>query len=404
MSQLTIEAQSEISNERSKITLVLNGLPRSVPNRIFYEIVGPDAPRQGPNGNFAIAAVLPAAMAHGCSLHYRGDADADFLATIEEYMAAWCRWLPGQFHPVAVTADAESAPPAPQGRRAIMAFSGGLDSIFALHAHNRNLLGRRGLDIQAAVLIQGFDLTLDDQKAFDKARSHVESVLECYGVRMNVVRTNWRKVAVNWEMTHVLGLAAVLHQFHRSFDYGVFADDVPYDKQVTPWSSNAITNQMLGSIGFPIRSTGASWYRTEKAAIVGANPVVLKRIRVCYERPELGENCGACEKCLRTKLNFYAAGVRCVPALGTPVTVDDVRNMQVPRGSANLVAAYVDLLERGKWDSGDPIYPAVKALVGRCLAQTTGPEARTKNRARSIQRRVRKSFSRLFYRLRSIRD
>jgi hypothetical protein len=398
MSQLSVEAQTEVSSEGSKVTLVLNGLSGLLPSRIFFEIVGPDAPRQEPNGHFAIAAVLPLAMAHGCPLHYRGNADADYLATIEEYMAAWHRWLPHRFQPVAVTADQESTGRARQGRRAIMAFSGGLDSTFALHAHKRDLLGRRGLDIQAAALIQGFDLTVDDQKAFDKARGHAEAVLDSYGVRLNVVRTNWREAAIDWEMTHVLGLATVLHLFHRSFDHGVFADDDAYDTQVTPWSSNAITNQLLGSVGFPIRSTGASWFRTEKATILGANPVVLEHIRVCYHRPELGENCGACEKCLRTKLNFRAAGVRCVPALGPPVTVDDVRNIQVPRGKAHR---YVDVLERGRWDPGDPIYAEVKALVGRSLAETMAPVPRPKHHAMSIQRRTRESFSRLWYRLRN---
>jgi 7-cyano-7-deazaguanine synthase in queuosine biosynthesis len=403
VSQLTVEVQNETSSGCSKITLTLNGLPRSMPNRIFYEIVGPDAPQQEPNGNFAIAAALPAAMAQGSSLHYHGDADSDFLTTVEEYMAAWCRWLPDRFRPVAVTADMEAIRPPPQGRRAIMAFSGGLDSTFALHAHKRNLLGRRGLDIQAAVLIQGFDLTLDDQKAFDKARRHVERILASYGVRLNVVRTNWKKVAVNWQMTHVLGIAAILHQFHRSFDHGVFADDVPYDKQVTPWSSNAITNQMLGSAGFPIRSTGASWYRTEKAAILGTNPVVLDHIRVCYARPDLGENCGGCEKCLRTKLNFRAAGVHCVPALGNPVSVDDVRRANIPLGSANLLVSYVDLLEKGSWDASDPMYSEVEALVRRSFVGTTVAASRTKKRQRSIYQRMKKSLGRMSYSLRSIR-
>ena len=131
-----------------------------------------------------------------------------------------------------------------------------------------------------------------------------------YGVRLNVVRTNWQKpFSVKWGMTHVLGIAAVLHLFHRQFGSGVIADDVAYDTQVTPWSSNAITNQMLGCGGFPIRTTGAAWSRTEKAGAVAANPVVLKHLRVCYERPELGGNCGECEKCIRTKLNFYAVGI-----------------------------------------------------------------------------------------------
>jgi hypothetical protein len=67
--------------------------------------------------------------------------------------------------------------------------------------------------------------------------------------------------------------------------------------------------------------------------------------------------------------------------LGPPVTVDDVRNMQVPRGRANLVASYVDLLERGRWDPDDPIYSEVKALVGRALAETMAPVPRPKHQS-----------------------
>ena len=124
-------------------------------------------------------------------------------------------------------------------------------------------------------------------------------------MRLNIVRTNWQKpFSVKWTMTHALGIAAVLHLFHRQFGSGVIADDLSYDMQITPWSSNAITNQMLGCSGFPIRTTGAAWSRTQKAGVVATNPVVLEHLRVCYERPELGGNCGECEKCFRTKLNF----------------------------------------------------------------------------------------------------
>jgi hypothetical protein len=174
-------------------------------------------------------------MALGRPLHVRGEVDTDFLAIMEEYMAAWCRWRPDLFQPVAISADRETAPCLSQTSNAIMAFSGGLDSTFALHAHKHALLGRRGLDIQAAVLIQGFDIPLDDANAFAVARKHVRTILDSYGVRLNVVRTNWQKpFSVKWAMTHVLGVAAVLHLFHRQFGSGVIADDIAYDMQITP--------------------------------------------------------------------------------------------------------------------------------------------------------------------------
>jgi hypothetical protein len=393
VADLVIKAGHEWSADRSKTTIEIDGLSRLQANRIVYEVIGPDAPREEPNGNFAIAAVLPTAMEHGRSLHYGGEVDSDFLEQIEENMAAWCRWRPDLFRPVNLSADVEAAPRLPRSRQAIMAFSGGLDSTFALHAHKHNLLGRRALDVQASTLIQGFDLALDDQSAFDMAHRHVKAILDSYGVRLNVVRTNWQKpFAVKWGMTHVLGIAAVLHLFHRQFGFGVFADDIPYEDQVTPWSSNAITNQMLGGGAYPIRSAGAAWSRTEKTAIIAKNPVVLDHIRVCYEHPELGENCGRCEKCLRTKLNFYANGVSLVPALGPRITVEDVRSIEIPR-HAGHINSYVDPLQKGKWAANDPIRAELVELIRRYEVETgqlaTKPAPRPKNVLQRAEKKLR---------------
>jgi 7-cyano-7-deazaguanine synthase in queuosine biosynthesis len=369
--ELFIRLEHEGAAQRCRTAIVFEGLPRFEPGRIVYEITGPDAPEQAPNANFALAASLPTAMSLGRPLHVRGEVDADFLATMEEYMAAWCRWRPDLFQPVAISADVETAARPRVAAGSIMAFSGGLDSTFALHAHKHAMLGRRQQDIQAAVLVQGFDIPLDWKQAFNIARGHVKAILDSYGVRLNIVRTNWQKpFSVKWGMTHVLGIAAVLHLFHRQLGSGVIADDLPYDTQVTPWSSNAITNQMLGCSGFPIRTTGAGWSRTQKARAVAANPVVLDHLRVCYERPELGGNCGECEKCFRTKLNFYASGIPRIPAVGNPVTVADATRM-IPRHGAYLYR-YTEALSRGTWPNNDPIRAEVEQLARRLGAERNG--------------------------------
>jgi hypothetical protein len=394
---LRIKAVHELSDDRCMTTVEFEGLRRLEPNRLSYEIVGPDAPRQAPNGNFAIAAALPTAMSLGRPLHLLGEADTDFLAQMEEYMAAWCRWRPDLFRAVAITADTEVAPGTSSSGSAIMAFSGGLDSTFALHAHKRGLLGRRALDIEAAVLIQGFDIPLDDARALGVARAHVQAILDSYGVRLNIVRTNWQKpFCVKWGMTHVLGITAVLHQFHRQFASAVIADDVPYESQVTPWSSNAITNQMLGCGAFPIRPTGAAWSRTEKAGAVAGNPAVLQHLRVCYERPELGENCGVCEKCVRTKLNFHAIGISPMPALGAPITALDVRRTLAQH--FDFPGSIADALEKGTWAATDPLRLVLADLVQRF--EPAAPKDRP-TRARRLLRSVRKRVRPL---LRATRD
>ena len=278
MRELFIKPEHERSAGRCRTSIVFEGLPRFEPDRIVYEIVGPDAPEQDPNANFAVAAALPTAMSLGRPLHVRGEVDADFLATMEEYMAAWCRWRPDLFQPVAISADVETATTrASQRAGAIMAFSGGLDSTFALHAHKHAMLGRRQLDIQAAVLVQGFDIPLDQARKPSTSRADTsKAILDSYGVRLNVVRTNWQKpFSVKWTMTHALGIAAVLHLFHRQFGNGVLADDNAYDIQITPWSSNAITNQMLGCGGFPIRPPAPPGAGRKR-------PAPLRPIRSCW--------------------------------------------------------------------------------------------------------------------------
>jgi len=403
MRPLFIHAEHKRSADLCRTTIDLEGLSHFKPKQIVYEIAGPDAPQLEPNQNFALAAALPTAMSLGRPLHLRGEADTDFLATMEDYMAAWCRWRPDLFQPVTISADRETLPQQSCDKSAMMAFSGGLDSTFALHAHKRGLLGRRALEVQAAVLIQGFDIPLAEHDAFGIAQSHVKAILDSYGVRLNLVRTNWQKpFCVKWGMTHVLGIAAVLHLFHRQFGNGVIADDVAYDAQVTPWSSNAITNQMLGCGGFSIRTTGASWSRTEKASFVAANPAVLEHLRVCYERPELGGNCGECEKCIRTKLNFYALGIDPVPALGQPIAVADVtRTIPSHFDFPNSIS---DILEKGTWLAEDPIRSELARLVRDFKAGSPTVKATFNKRRSNFFQRFKKRAHRLSNRVRAARS
>jgi hypothetical protein len=163
--------------------------------------------------------------------------------------------------------------------------------------------------------------------------------------------------------------------------------------QITPWSSNAITNQMLGSGGFPIRTTGAAWSRTQKAGAVAANPVVLQHLRVCFERPELGGNCGACEKCFRTKLNFCAVGIRPIPAIGEPVCVADVRRM-VPL-NVPVLYRYLEVLKRGTWPASDPIRSALAESVRQVEGGSSGLDRNPPRHGQHSLQRAKKRTRRL---------
>jgi hypothetical protein len=60
---------------------------------------------------------------------------------------------------------------------------------------------------------------------------------------------------------------------------------------------------------------GGEYARTEKAEGISDWAVGLNNLRVCWAGPLTGKNCGVCEKCIRTKLNFLAVGAKLPPSL-----------------------------------------------------------------------------------------
>ncbi|OFW72699.1 MAG: hypothetical protein A2W02_04680 [Alphaproteobacteria bacterium RBG_16_64_48] len=48
--------------------------------------------------------------------------------------------------------------------------------------------------------------------------------------------------------------------------------------------------------------------RCDKVAAIAQVPALRDRLRVCWEGADKSKNCGECEKCRRTYLNFLATG------------------------------------------------------------------------------------------------
>ncbi len=54
---------------------------------------------------------------------------------------------------------------------------------------------------------------------------------------------------------------------------------------------------------------GAGFSRTGKAEVVARDSVGRRTLKVCWEGQDQAANCGQCEKCVRTRLNFKAVGM-----------------------------------------------------------------------------------------------
>jgi hypothetical protein len=53
--------------------------------------------------------------------------------------------------------------------------------------------------------------------------------------------------------------------------------------------------------------------------LIAADNTAMEAVKVCWEGQDASKNCGRCEKCIRTQLNFLAVGVSRPPCFQGPL-------------------------------------------------------------------------------------
>jgi hypothetical protein len=282
---------------------------------VHFEISADVVPPVSARHDVTALALLFLAMRNGWPLHVAGQVSRALLVNLAEFQAAWSLWVPG-YRQVEITADEEVPASGRAGTGgAVCAFSGGVDASFALLRHAKGKHPGK-LDVEAAVLVHGFDIPLREAQGFETARLNAVGMTRALGVALTTVRTNWRDIVGNWEHEFGAGMAAALALFEPIASVGVFGSDEDYGNFVVPWGSNPITNHLLSSDTFRIHTEGGGYTRTAKVAELARHPAVAERLRVCWRATD-GQNCGVCEKCTRTALNFVASANAVPRGLGS---------------------------------------------------------------------------------------
>ncbi len=134
-----------------------------------------------------------------------------------------------------------------------------------------------------------------------------------------VAVTNTKEINLDhWEPSFGAQMAALLHQFSDLFGHGLIASSEPYNTMNWPWGSTPMTDYLMSGGNFRIEHVGSGFSRTEKAGLIAQNPVAVAGLKVCWEGRKQGENCGHCDKCLRTRLNLLAVGLSNPACFPTP--------------------------------------------------------------------------------------
>jgi hypothetical protein len=274
-----------------------------VEHEIFDTTVGDLAVMDGP-----VQSVVLHCMERGRPLRIHGNLSASALYNLHEFQRAWSLWRPNLYSRIDLIPDSVVVE-RPRSTRTMQAFSGGMDASFTLVSHKYLYKDRGGFDVSAGLLVHGFDVPYDNTSGFARLVERVKKTLDRAGVEMKLMRTNSKVLAIQgWEDSSALQLTACVHQFSNQYGRALVGSTDPYDELVIPWGSNVITDRLLSGDMMTIVHDGAGYSRTEKAELLLGFPFAVEGLKVCWEGRDPEKNCGRCEKCLRTRLNFAAAG------------------------------------------------------------------------------------------------
>lgn len=296
-------------------------------HEVWWEVRG-ELPAPLAVHDIAATALVHRAMHQGRDLHVLGPVTRSLLEGLEEYVGLWTAWRPGYYSRIDVTAD-EEVVTGPQRKEAIAAFSGGVDASFTLLRHAQKRAGRSTRPIRSAVLVQGLDIPLDADAPFAVAERTAREMLGSLGVPLSIVRTNWKRdVCFDWEMEFGIGVASCLRNWQGEVGFGLLGSDEDYARLVKPWGGHPLPYHLASSDDFQVVYDGGAHTRTQKVDLLSGWPAGAERLRVCWEDHSTGGNCGRCEKCIRTKLNFLAGGhppPRCLGDAPTPAEIAGLR-------------------------------------------------------------------------------
>lgn len=343
--------------------------------------------------DLALVAFIFRAMRERRNLHVAGPVSRSLLENAERFMQIWAAWRPDDYGVVTVSADEEVDDLLADKRRddrAVCAFSGGVDATCSVWRHSSGRAGRTGRSIYAGVLVQGFDIPLEDDAAFETTKAFCKVMLDDLDIPMVTIRTNWKRdISSEWVMEFGAGIIACLTAWEEAVSTLIVGSCEDYGRLVTPWGSHPLPTSLLAARDTRLLYDGGDLNRTQKVREISDWPVGYDNLRVCWEGEKTGKNCGVCEKCIRTKLNAIVAGKRLPASLPEQPTVTELSKIVLRNeGQAKLWQEILDEAVATGFD--DPIL-----RDARRIASTVKPRSRVRSRARRIVKRMRKSLGTL---------
>ncbi len=329
--------------------------------QLWFDVAGENAAFLSRTGNPWLACMAPLAAKLGEPVRIALPVDRLLLRNVRELMAIWQSWYP-RLHRVEVAADTTDGLPVPGETRTAAFFSGGVDSFFTI------LRAREpgGIRIDDLISVGGFDILLRSLPAFEQRRERQTAVAESVGCRLVDVITNLRDTRIEkagWSpLLHGSALAAVGLALEGLYGRLLIGSTGQY-ASLMPLGSHPLTDPLHSTSGTRVIHDGATHDRRSKVEYVSGSDLALKNLHVCF-RVASNDNCGLCEKCIRTMSMLELMG-RLEKAELFPVRRLDVgRLARVYVKNSNQVEYYRSIIamadERGRTDVARSVSRALR--------------------------------------------
>lgn len=238
-------------------------------------------------------------------LAVEGPIDARLFKSIPAIQDIYGSWNPS-FRRVDITGlKPENSPATSTGERGVASFfTGGLDSFYTLLKHRD--------EITHIIFIHGIDVGLRDDVLRTQVSEMLHRVGKHFGVQTIELESNLRGYFEDFDLDwgrHAFGPALIATAFLLSPQLRkVYLPSNYTYAELMPWGSHCLLDPKFSTSDLEIVHDGCEATRVQKAAKVAESDIALQSLRVCFYNVHSAYNCGECEKCIRTMINFAAVG------------------------------------------------------------------------------------------------
>ena len=113
--------------------------------------------------------------------------------------------------------------------------------------------------------------------------------------------------------------------------YALVSSGTPYGTpRFASIAHGSYLDELCSNDFFQIRTDGGGFKRADKIETLLPYTEALRALKVCWQGADPASNCGICPKCVMTRLNFLAAGLRNPPCFDQPLTSHHIADLPLP--------------------------------------------------------------------------